>query len=213
VSDILSLLKVQVDVYHFDLTSQNESKKADSKLLLDESELLRAKQFKFDFLQERFIQAHGQLRQIFIHLLGVNPIIDKTSEGKPYLKDFPGVEFNLSHSENKAVCAITLNTPLGVDIEYSKPERKMDIFSIAERFFSSQDIESLRSAKDPMPLFFMIWTRKEASIKCKGAKLLEGLSLEIPQNIEVHDFTLEDGYTGALAIEKCSKKILLKSWN
>lgn len=194
------------------MNHQNEKLRADFKLLLDESELIRANQFKFDFLKERFIQAHGQLRQILIHYLGENPRINKTEQGKPYLKDFLAFQFNLSHSGTKAVCAVTLDTPVGIDIECTNSQKKIDVLSMAERFFSQKEFQLLKSAEHPHQLFFKLWTRKEAYIKLLGKKLLHEIKSDIPESIECHDFTVDENTLGTLAIEKCLKKMELKHW-
>ena len=40
--------------------------------------------------------------------------------GKPFLKDSPGVFFSISHTEGMAVCAVCSH-PVGIDIQVRKP--------------------------------------------------------------------------------------------
>ena len=58
--------------------------------------------------------------------------------GKPYLLNDTRIQFNISHSGKWVVCSLH-HLPVGVDIEQIKP---VDI-SIAERFFSKSEVQSL----------------------------------------------------------------------
>lgn len=97
--------------------------------------------------------------------------------GKPELA--PGVtdqpvRFNLSHTGDLAVCAVTLAHEIGVDIEHL--ERPVNL-SIADRFFSHQEAEAISRADASLkqPLFFRFWTLKEAYAKATGRGLAIGL--------------------------------------
>lgn len=91
-------------------------------------------------------------------------ILSQTVLGKPYLRDWPGVQFNLSHSGAYGVCAIS-NAPVGVDIEMIRPLRQ----DVAKRFFTKVEQEYL-SAR-PTEDFFRLWTRKESFTKAIGKGL------------------------------------------
>src|SRR5260363_165072 len=45
-----------------------------------------------------------------------------TSYGKPILKEYPRLQFNLSHSHDRAIYAFTLDMAIGVDIEYQNSQ-------------------------------------------------------------------------------------------
>lgn len=96
--------------------------------------------------------------------------------GKPYLTTSP-FEFNLSHSGDYAVLAISRNLVLGIDVEYI--DASVACRELAERFFAREEITQLQSCiqqSDQLrDSFFRIWTAKESIIKALGA----GLSLSL----------------------------------
>lgn len=87
--------------------------------------------------------------------------------GKPEIE---GICFNLSHSQEYAVCAVS-SRPVGCDIEKIK-ELKTDI---AKRFFSKREQEYLNTfGETERPgEFFRLWTMKESYVKMTG----EGMHL------------------------------------
>ena len=87
-------------------------------------------------------------------------------KGKPYLRDYP-FYFNLSHSGNYVVCALSWQE-VGVDIQQY---RRTDIDRLAERFFSTEEKKALKAChdrKEREQLFYQLWTRKEAYGKLTG---------------------------------------------
>jgi 4'-phosphopantetheinyl transferase len=100
------------------------------------------------------------------------------SRGKPSLTG-PGagqIHFNLAHSEDLALIAVTRAGEVGVDVERIRP--MPDGEAIAERFFSTREIEAFRrvpaAARDAA--FFSLWTRKEAWLKATGDGIAESLA-------------------------------------
>jgi 4'-phosphopantetheinyl transferase len=148
--------------------------------VLDADERARAARFVFDVDRNRFIARRGILRLILARYLGVMPagITLKASEyGKPSLADShrTNLRFNLSHSHDVALYAMTRARDLGVDVEYIRPGLAED--SIAERFFAAGEVAALRALPQALQpaAFFDCWTRKEAFVKAKGM----GLSLAL----------------------------------
>ncbi len=145
-------------------------------LATDETE--RAARFAFPYLRQRYIAAHGMLRLILGAMLNRDPAgleFRKGDHGKPYL---PGgeLQFNLSHSNEQGLLAVTRRAEIGVDIEGMS--RKLDTGGIAERFFSAREAEELFSleAEAQRHGFFNLWTRKEAWLKATGIGISEGLN-------------------------------------
>lgn len=100
--------------------------------------------------------------------------------GKPSLPpgaSTPALRFNLSHSNEFALYAFTREGEVGIDIEQACADFPTE--EIAERFFSSGEVATLRSLAPALKTegFFNCWTRKEAYIKAVG----EGLSHKIDQ--------------------------------
>lgn len=93
--------------------------------------------------------------------------------GKPYFINYKDLHFNISHSDNKIVCAIS-TTPIGVDIEKISSPNLM----LAKRFFLPLESFLIFSAKLKIMktlCFYTIWTRKEAYVKNIG----KGLSIRL----------------------------------
>jgi 4'-phosphopantetheinyl transferase len=51
------------------------------------------------------------------------PSIDRSPRGKPYFPDWPDRWFSISHSGGLALCALSDDGPVGVDIEVVRPRR------------------------------------------------------------------------------------------
>lgn len=145
--------------------------------LLSVAERERAARFKFAEHRRRYIMAHAALRQILSRYLDADPSLLKFragAQGKPDLlltSDQTPLQFNLSHSLEAALVAVTLVRPLGVDIEYIKPD--FDWSGIVEHYFAPGEIARLTTLPAALRqrAFFAIWTRKEAYIKAKGGGL------------------------------------------
>tara|TARA_R110002049_G_scaffold3544_8_gene26464 strand:- start:1831 stop:2553 length:723 start_codon:yes stop_codon:yes gene_type:complete len=103
--------------------------------------------------------------------------------GKPCLADLSvELEFNLSHSGEWLIFAISRAAALGVDIEHTGKAR--DVMRLARRFFSgteTADLEALPEARRRQR-FYDYWTLKEATVKASGGALapaLGGLAFEL----------------------------------
>jgi 4'-phosphopantetheinyl transferase len=146
-------------------------------------EILKADRFYFRRDRDRFIVAHGILRDILGRYLRIPPeslAFVYSFFGKPSLLLKSGVEpirFNTSHSHGIALYAITLDRDIGIDLELVRDG--LAIGEIATRFFSNQEVSGLFSLPAELRTqgFFACWTRKEAYIKARG----EGLSLPLNQ--------------------------------
>jgi phosphopantetheine--protein transferase-like protein len=89
--------------------------------------------------------------------------------GKPYL-DTPDrrPEFNLSHSRDIALLAVSPSYAVGIDVETHREIR--DPMRIARRVLTRQELADLAgaSAEDRMECFLGLWTRMEARQKAIG---------------------------------------------
>ncbi|MEG0370695.1 MAG: 4'-phosphopantetheinyl transferase superfamily protein, partial [Clostridium sp.] len=112
-------------------------------------------------------------RALSLHNIDLSKCNIMTKEhGKPYIQG-KNIHYNLSHSGEYVVCAISSN-PVGIDIEKL---RSINI-NIVNRFYSEDEktyIESLDKDK-VLDGFFRIWSCKESYIKYNG------LGLSIPLN-------------------------------
>ena len=107
------------------------------------------------------------------------------SYGKPAL-DGLNLHFNISHSEDWAVCAVS-DHEVGCDIEKIK---SADI-KIAERFFCPEEyvhITEQVSADERNLLFYRYWTLKESFMKATGLGMnlpLDAFQIQLGESIRV----------------------------
>ncbi len=137
-------------------------------------EKARAAQFHFPKDRRHFIAARGALRDILARYLHQEPAhlqFRYGAAGKPALtgsSEGRDLHFNLSHSDELALYAVTRAGEIGIDVERIRPEVIEE--RVAERFFSAQEVSALRGLpKCFQPeAFFNCWTRKEAYVKARG---------------------------------------------
>ncbi len=92
-------------------------------------------------------------------------VIVKGEHGKPYLKDFPHINYNISHTDGLVACGIG-DRQLGIDVERIRPFRNTilrKVFSDAEKRHMDEIPESEHSQ-----YFFRVWTLKESYLKASG---------------------------------------------
>lgn len=104
---------------------------------------------------------------------GEAPPMEKGPHGKPCLKDFPQIHFNISHTEGRAVCAIG-EKALGIDIERVHPYRHSLLKLVLSE--SERDRMEELSEEERGRYFFRIWTLKESYGKAKGFGLTNPLT-------------------------------------
>lgn len=126
--------------------------------------------------QQKWLSLAGELlfqRSVHRHCREVPTPVSRDVEpgGKPYLLGRSDFHFNLSHSGIWAVCAVA-EAPVGVDIQQHRGVRGK-----VERWFTPSEQQQIKNAFGPekTDLFFSLWVRKEAFLKCTG----EGLSRSI----------------------------------
>jgi 4'-phosphopantetheinyl transferase len=141
---------------------------------LSDDERRRAASFRFDVDSDRFIAARGALRQVLAGYLKCGPSeveFGYGKFGKPELAGQPPgypLEFNLSHSQDEALIAVTIGHRVGVDLEQIRPLN--DLKGMAQASFSPLECEALArlEANEQVLAFFRAWTRKEALLKALG---------------------------------------------
>jgi 4'-phosphopantetheinyl transferase len=149
--------------------------------VLSTNEREHADRFRFEADCVRSIVARGGLRRILSSYCPASPHameFHTGSHGKPaLLRPSAALEFNISHSGDCVLIAVTSGVPCGVDIEHGRPitaERE-----IAERLFCPRELEWLSRTQNG---FRRLWALKEAIIKAMGL----GLSIPLSQ-VDVTD--------------------------
>ena len=144
--------------------------------LLSPDERLRAQRFHYERDRRRYVVARGVLRVLLGDYLGTPPAsiaFGYTKYGKPVVAEPAAqIQFNLSHSEERALYAISRSRRLGVDIEYLN--RDIDHEGLAKRFFAPGEYAALQRMRKSgrRRAFLACWTRKEAVAKALGRGLL-----------------------------------------
>jgi 4'-phosphopantetheinyl transferase len=145
--------------------------------ILSPDEHRRAEQFHTVTLRDSFVASRAALRAALGGCLRICPsrvALAYGSHGKPCV---PGqrLRFNLSHSGDRALIALALESEVGVDLEQIRPIAERD--DIASRYFSLEERRDLLSLapRERDRAFFTCWTRKEAYVKAAAA----GLSLAL----------------------------------
>lgn len=200
----LCLDENEVHVWHFQLDQDNL---AEFEPIISADEQKRANRFRFEKDRNRFIVGRGILRKIIGNYLQIKPSQVQFSYhqfGKPFLDS--NLKFNLSHSGNFALLAITQNWEIGIDIEQTNPHFiDNGVISLCLTEIEKAHFYALFQNAQ-IEFFFDCWTKKEAYLKANGF----GLSVspnkietsQLPQsNFTFPTLPIIDGYSSALAIE------------
>ena len=121
--------------------------------------------------------------------------IFNSKNGKLYAKDGPF--FNVSHSGNLAIIALSEDREIGVDIQLIKENDINPIQYVSEENY-------------PINEMFQIWSNKESLIKCLGSNMSiikEVPGLPLTGNRE---YLKEDFYTHSIIFEGYSISVTLK---
>lgn len=145
--------------------------------MLDDVERERAARFVFDVHRRRYINAHACLRFVLGRCLGVSPAslrFASTPDGKPHIVDRDAhldLRFNMAHSGELALIAVTVGREVGVDVEEEKSLD--DLMALAGGLFTAAEVGALMAlpASARPSAFFRCWTQKEALVKAVGKGL------------------------------------------
>ena len=152
--------------------------------------------------------------------------------GKPRLAGHVNhaLQFNWSHSGDRAVIALAMGVAPGIDLErYRVRPRALDI---AQRYFAPPEIEQLAQLPDSQrsDVFLRLWTAKEALLKALGRGLAFGLNrlsvharddgdLELvrfdtqrAQDWQLHAVTIDSAHAAALAWRGAARRVTVARW-
>lgn len=145
--------------------------------LMNAEERARYKRYRFEKDRHRHLLTRALVRTTLSRYAVRAPgdwVFCKGDQDKPEIQNPPiPLRFNVSHSGDFVVMAVTLELDLGIDVECM--ERTNDVLSIARHYFSTREIDALYAlpAEHQRDRFFDYWTLKEAYMKARG----EGISL------------------------------------
>lgn len=119
--------------------------------------------------------------------MGLPYTITEGKNGKPEFKEEGAPFFNISHTGNVTVVAIS-DKPVGIDVEGKRSVQEC----VVEKAFGADDakwIENAASSDERDERFLRAWTLKEAFLKMKGEKLF---SENAPEKMFVNGEISED---------------------
>lgn len=151
---------------------------------LSEDESQRMSKYHFVKDKQRYIICRGILRLVLSKLLQTSPqniLFSYNQYGKPSVQSENNrVYFNLSHTKNHALLALSNKDEVGVDIEVIKPIPNLS--EMIKRIATKEEMERFHTCivTEQTLLFYRLWTRKEAMLKCLGT----GFSYN-PNNLNV----------------------------
>jgi 4'-phosphopantetheinyl transferase len=117
-----------------------------------------------------------------------NPAFKTGKYDKPYISNHEDIHFNLSHSGNMVLCAIS-DMEVGADIEYV--DAGIDL-NIAKLYFYNSEYENIMDSTNPADEFFRYWVLKESYMKYTGLGM--NLSLDSFEILIEDKISLKNNY-------------------
>jgi 4'-phosphopantetheinyl transferase len=202
--------------------------------LLDAGERERGARFHFDVDRVRHAVSHGLLRTLVGGYLGKSPAalcFEAGEYGKPYLaaSDAGSLAFNLSHSGDVVLIALTQKGNIGVDVEcWTERIDVRGVDRIATSAFSQAERAALAQMEPAAKraAFYAMWSRKEAYIKATGHGVSRGLDhFDVSHEADARlledrhgtagaagwtllDLPLGPGYSGAVAVDDMHARLV-----
>ena len=220
---------IQTKVYIADIACLNDANLFE-RLLAHVPVYRREKALRFRFPKGRFQSlAVGLLLRKACEDFGIpgaDEYVTLEKNGKPCFVYHPEVQFNLSHSENRAMCVVSrgADSPVGCDVEKIKGDRG----ELAERFFMPEEAAWIKDFQEESlrnDAFYRLWTLKECYMKVTGL----GLSLSpsdfsflleenhvtlshhgLRKEFSFWEYDFQDGYRYACCVKNVSEKPVME---
>jgi 4'-phosphopantetheinyl transferase len=147
-------------------------------LNVDGAECARADRYVRREDSRRFIATRSTLRKLLGARIRVSPnklVFVATERGRLELPEHPLLSFNVSHSGNAALLAISDRRVVGVDLERLDPS--LNWRGIGALVCTDDEQRVLQAAPEQMQreLFIRYWVAKEAILKAMGIGITEDL--------------------------------------
>lgn len=133
----------------------------------------QAMYFRFHIDQALCAKAYLLLREGLKQYYQIEGLPDFAyrEHGKPYLKGYPHIHFNLSHCKKGILCVID-QQEIGCDIEEIPSEIDESLCNLC---LSEMEKNKIRQSQNPCVDFTRLWTMKESYLKYKGEGLIDDL--------------------------------------
>lgn len=163
--------------YKYDIRDLSDTEYIKWYSLMSKENQNRVERFRFIDDKKRTVAGEMLARIAISAWCNVSPesiVFNKSKNGKPFAEGLD-VEFNISHSHDMVVCAVS-DKPIGIDIEKIRPIN----LNVAKRICTKDELVYLfghepndadfnqKPDNTTLTRFFEIWTAKEAYVKCIG---------------------------------------------
>jgi len=145
--------------------------------ILSEAEKTRATAFRSCAARRLFVAGRVLCRSVIANLLGCAPqaiSLSITPSGRPYLRDYPDIDFNLSHTGGCIALAICRGGRVGIDIERLDAFSAKEACEIMPMILSERELDRVcqLDERHRHDVFLACWVQKEAALKCFGQGFL-----------------------------------------
>jgi len=179
------------------------------RLLLSPDEQRRLTAYRSRESAERYVVTRALVRVVLAERLGVVPSaieIRHTERGKPMLPQ--GLHFNVSHSGDLILLAVSTERAVGVDVERRRDVERVQ--ALVNRWLTSEERDQVaRIAESGLSVseaFLRVWSLKEARLKALGVGIAGAAGAALDQvDVVPLDEVLEPlssgdrGFVGAVA--------------
>lgn len=184
--------------------------------LLSTEEWIRAERFHFVRDTDRFVAGRALLRTVLGRELNIDPRelrLRPGTNGKPELDNLDTMlRFNISHSGDLMLVALSHAREIGVDLEAMREDVPFEMLS--DHYFEPEDAWSIRTlrAEEKAAKFYEVWTRTEARLKASGAGLAGGFHVASPERWSLVSLMPAEGYAAAVAVEGHDYELHCWAW-
>lgn len=168
--------------------------------VLSEIESVRLKRMAINGQRAEFAQRRAFRRFCAATALGSGKPLGEiafheTDKGRPFLSDRPELWFSFSSCRFGMIGAWSFTHGVGVDIE--DQTREQEALSLARQYFTTDEAAALetQSQSARLPLFYRLWSLKEAALKSIGEGLPFGLhTFELDSHSGLRFVNIPAGY-------------------
>lgn len=180
---------------------------------LTDFELKRFQRYQFDRHRKQLLLGRVLMRlALSSYACSIAPAswnFTHNQYGKPAISEaqnFAALYFNLSHSAERLVLAVSRFPDIGVDIERARKPRRIE--AIAKRYFSDKEAAEMLSLPEDQQQsrFYDLWTLKEAYIKACG------MGLAIPLQHFSYGFPGDNGLAVEFDVQRNDEESAWRFW-
>jgi len=156
--------------------------------LLSEERKTKFRRLRSSENKKASVSVYLLLRLALLKEFGITDIVEFSyaKNRKPFLRNFPKIHFNLSHSQDVAACVIS-DVEVGVDVQQIRNVKE----NVAKRVLTDKEFDEYKSAQSQNEYFCKIWTIKESFLKWSG----QGITTEL-RDIEAETLTDIETFRG-----------------